>query len=168
VLQGLWLRLEDAEVFFYATSRIHPDRRFQIEQRRRVHVLNSTLTYETLTYSLIIDGVYSSDDGTYSCQADNKIIKLYLVSIVGKTRVRVLTRHSSRVTRRSLLVEERPYFITNEYQTLFRTKIGRNVSITCEAQGKPSPSIIWRKKNDGRPRVDSLVNARARCLSRRR
>lgn len=82
--KGLWLRLEDAEVFFYSTSRIHSDQRFQIEQRPILHILNGTSSYEIMTYSLTIDDVRLSDEGTYSCQADNRIIKLFLLNIVGK------------------------------------------------------------------------------------
>ncbi|CAF1021701.1 unnamed protein product [Adineta steineri] len=123
--KGLWLRLEDAEVFFYSTSRINSDQRFQIEQRSSLHMINSTLSYEIITYSLIIDDIHLTDGGTYSCQADNKIIKLFILNIV-----------------------ERPYFITHEYSTLLRTQIGRNISITCEAQGKPDPYLNWMKKID--------------------
>jgi len=78
-----------------------------------------------MTYSLTIDDVRLSDDGTYSCQADNRIIKLYVLNVV-----------------------ERPYFVTHEYSTLLRTQIGKNVSIACEAQGKPSPFVSWIKKMD--------------------
>ena len=84
LIQGLWLRLEDAEVFFYATSRINSDQRFQIEQRPVLHIVNGTSSYEIMTYSLTIDDVRLSDDGTYSCQADNRIIKLFVLNIVGK------------------------------------------------------------------------------------
>ena len=45
---------------------------------------------------------------------------------------------------------ERPYFVTHEYTTLLRTQIGKNVSIACEAQGKPSPLVSWIKKMDGK------------------
>ena len=82
--QGLWLRLEDAEVFFYATSRISPDQRFQIEERSRLQIVNSSSSSELLIYSLIIDDVRSTDQGTYSCQADNRIIKLFLLNLVGE------------------------------------------------------------------------------------
>jgi len=44
---------------------------------------------------------------------------------------------------------ERPYFVTHEYTTLLRTQTGKNVSIACEAQGKPSPFVSWTKKIDG-------------------
>ena len=37
-----------------------------------------------MTYSLTIDDVRLSDEGTYSCQADNRIIKLFFLNIVGK------------------------------------------------------------------------------------
>jgi hypothetical protein len=83
-IQGLWLRLEDAEIFFYSTSRINSDQRFQIEQRPILHIINGTSSYEITTYSLTIDDVRLSDDGTYSCQADNRIIKLFVLNIVGK------------------------------------------------------------------------------------
>ncbi|UJR13501.1 hypothetical protein I4U23_000515 [Adineta vaga] len=123
--KGLWLRLEDAEVFFYATSRINSDQRFQIEQRSSFHMINSSTSSEIITYSLIIDDLRLTDSGTYSCQADNKIIKLFLLNVV-----------------------ERPYFITNDYPTLLRTQLGRNISIACEAQGKPEPYLNWMKKTD--------------------
>ncbi|CAF0853475.1 unnamed protein product [Adineta steineri] len=122
--KGLWLRLEDAEVFFYSASRINTDQRFQIEQRPILHINNGT-SYEIMTYSLTIDDVRLADDGTYSCQEDNRIIKLFVLNIV-----------------------ERPYFVTHEYTTLLRTQIGKNVSIACEAQGKPSPFVSWIKKID--------------------
>jgi len=83
-IKGLWLRLEDAEIFFYSTSRINSDQRFQIEQRPILHIINGTSSYEITTYSLTIDDVRLSDDGTYSCQADNRIIKLFVLNIVGK------------------------------------------------------------------------------------
>jgi hypothetical protein len=83
-MKGLWLRVEDAEVFFYSTSRINSDQRFQIEQRPILHIINSTSSYEIMTYSLTIDDVHLSDDGTYSCQADNRIIKQFVLNIVGK------------------------------------------------------------------------------------
>jgi hypothetical protein len=83
-VKGLWLRLEDAEIFFYSTSRINSDQRFQIEQRPILHIINGTSSYEVMTYSLTIDDVRLSDDGTYSCQADNRIIKLFVLNIVGK------------------------------------------------------------------------------------
>ncbi|CAF1172481.1 unnamed protein product [Rotaria magnacalcarata] len=124
-MKGLWLRLEDAEVFFYLTSRINSDQRFQIEQRPILHIINGTSSYEVMTYSLTIDDVRSSDDGTYSCQEDNRIIKLFVLNIV-----------------------ERPYFVTDESTTLLRTQIGKNVSIACEAHGKPSPFLRWIKKID--------------------
>lgn len=124
-MKGLWLRLEDAEVFFYSTSRINSDQRFQIEQRPILHIINSSSSYEIMTYSLTIDDVRLSDDGTYSCQEDNRILKLFVLNIV-----------------------ERPYFVTHEYTTLLRTQIGKNVSIACEAQGKPSPFVSWTKKID--------------------
>jgi hypothetical protein len=76
-------------VFFYSTSRINSDQRFQIEQRTNLHMINSTLSYEIITYSLIIDDVRLSDDGTYSCQSDNKIIKLFILNIVGKNLIRI-------------------------------------------------------------------------------
>ncbi|CAF0747073.1 unnamed protein product [Adineta ricciae] len=123
-MKGLWLRLEDAEVFFYSTSRINSDQRFQIEQRPILHINNGT-SYEIMTYSLTIDDVRLDDGGTYSCQEDNRILKLFLLNIV-----------------------ERPYFTTHEYTTLLRTQIGKNVSIACEAQGKPSPFVSWIKKID--------------------
>jgi hypothetical protein len=82
--KGLWLRLEDAEVFFYSTSRINSDQRYQIEQRSHLQMINSTLSYEIITYSLIIDDIHLSDGGTYSCQIDNKIIKLFILNIVGR------------------------------------------------------------------------------------
>lgn len=84
VFQGLWLRLEDAEVFFYATSRISPDQRFQIEERSRLQIVNSSSSSELLIYSLLIDDVRSTDQGTYSCQADNRIIKLFILNLVGE------------------------------------------------------------------------------------
>ena len=90
LIQGLWLRLEDAEVFFYATSRINSDQRFQIEQRPVLHIVNGTSSYEIMTYSLTIDDVRLSDDGTYSCQADNRIIKLFVLNIVGKRLIVIL------------------------------------------------------------------------------
>ncbi|CAF1295776.1 unnamed protein product [Rotaria sordida] len=124
-MKGLWLRLEDAEVFFYSTSRINLDQRFQIEQRPILHIINGTSSYEIMTYSLTIDDVRLSDDGTYSCQEDNRIIKLFVLNIV-----------------------ERPYFVTDTYTTLLRTQIGKNVSIACEAHGKPSPFLSWIKKID--------------------
>lgn len=37
-----------------------------------------------MTYSLTIDDIRLSDDGTYSCQEDNRIIKLFVLNIVGK------------------------------------------------------------------------------------
>jgi hypothetical protein len=37
-----------------------------------------------MTYSLTIDDVRLSDDGTYSCQEDNRIIKLFVLNVVGK------------------------------------------------------------------------------------
>ena len=83
MLKGLWLRLEDAEVFFYATSRINSDQRFQIEQRPILHINNGT-SYEIMTYSLTIDDVRLDDGGTYSCQEDNRVLKLFLLNIVGK------------------------------------------------------------------------------------
>lgn len=83
-IKGLWLRLEDAEVFFYSTSRINSDQRFQSEQRPVLHIINGTSSYEIMTYSLTIDDVRLSDQGTYSCQADNRIIKLFVLNIVGK------------------------------------------------------------------------------------
>ncbi|CAF4554336.1 unnamed protein product, partial [Rotaria magnacalcarata] len=43
----------------------------------------------------------------------------------------------------------RPYFVTDESATLLRTQIGKNVSIACEAHGKPSPFLRWIKKIDG-------------------
>jgi len=82
--KGLWLRLEDAEVFFYSTSRINFDQRFQVEQRPILHIINSSSSYEIMTYSLTIDDVRLADDGTYSCQEDNRIIKLFVLNIVGK------------------------------------------------------------------------------------
>jgi len=45
--------------------------------------------------------------------------------------------------------KERPYFITHEYSTLLRTQIGKNLSINCEAEGKPKPYLSWIKKIDG-------------------
>lgn len=124
-MKGLWLRLEDAEIFFYSISRINPDQRFQLEQRPILHIVNSTSSYEVMTYSLTIDDVRLSDDGTYSCQSDNRIIKQFVLNVV-----------------------ERPYFVTHEYTTLLRTQVGKNVSIACEAQGKPSPYVSWMKKMD--------------------
>ncbi|CAF3345409.1 unnamed protein product [Rotaria sp. Silwood1] len=53
-MKGLWLRLEDAEIFFYSTSRINSDQRFQIEQRPILHIINGTSSYEIMTYSLTI------------------------------------------------------------------------------------------------------------------
>jgi hypothetical protein len=47
-------------------------------------MINSTLSYELITYSLIIDDIHLSDSGTYSCQIDNRILKLFLLNIVGK------------------------------------------------------------------------------------
>jgi hypothetical protein len=47
-------------------------------------MINGTLSDEIITYSLIIDDIRLSDSGTYSCQSDNKIIKLFLLNIVGK------------------------------------------------------------------------------------
>ena len=83
-IKGLWLRLEDAEIFFYSTSRINSDQRFQIEQRPILHIINSTSSYKVMTYSLTIDNVHLTDGGTYSCQEDNRIIKLFVLNIVGK------------------------------------------------------------------------------------
>lgn len=37
-----------------------------------------------MTYSLTIDDVRLSDDGTYSCQEDNRIIKVFVLNIVGR------------------------------------------------------------------------------------
>jgi len=51
-------------------------------------MINSTLSYEIITYSLIINDVRLTDSGTYSCQLDNKIIKLFLLNIVGKNLMR--------------------------------------------------------------------------------
>jgi len=143
-VKGLWLRLDDAEIFFYSTSRINSDQRFQIEQRSSFHMINSTSSYEIITYSLIIDDIRLTDSGTYSCQADNKIIKLFLLNIVGK---KFLFRN---IFIWFILIKERPYFTTHDYSTLLHTQIGRNISIACEAQGKPEPYLIWMKNIDGR------------------
>ncbi|CAF0883547.1 unnamed protein product [Rotaria sordida] len=121
--KGLWLRLEDAEVYFYSRIRINSDERFHIEEGKIFHMINNTSSYYIITYSLIIDDVQLSDSGTYSCQQDNNIIKLFILNIV-----------------------ERPYFITHEYSTILRTQLGKNISIICEAQGKPKPHINWIKK----------------------
>jgi len=51
-------------------------------------MINSTLSYEIITYSLIINDVSLTDSGTYSCQSDNKILKLFLLNIVGKNLIR--------------------------------------------------------------------------------
>jgi hypothetical protein len=104
-------------------------------------MINSTLSSEIITYSLIIDDIRLSDHGTYSCQSDNKIIKLFILNIVGKNLfISALT---------NIYSKERPYFITHEYSTSLRTQIGRNISINCEAQGKPTPNLSWIKKIDG-------------------
>ena len=92
-VQGLWLRLEDAEVFFYATSRISTDQRYQIEQRPVLHVINGSSSHEIMAYTLIVNDLRSSDEGTYSCQADNKIIKLFIVSVVGESMRRLLSHY---------------------------------------------------------------------------
>ena len=57
-----------------------------IEQRKNLQILNDSSSYELLTYSLIIDEIRVSDNGTYSCQSDNKIIKLFRLNIIGKPR----------------------------------------------------------------------------------
>jgi hypothetical protein len=49
-----------------------------------LHIINGTSSYEIMTYSLTIDDVRLADDGTYSCQDDNRIIKLFVLNIVGK------------------------------------------------------------------------------------
>ena len=150
--QGLWLRLEDAEVFFYATSRISPDQRFQIEERSRLQIVNSSSSSELLIYSLIIDEVRSQDQGTYSCQADNRIIKLFILNLVGEWCSFLFFSSRSNF---SFVFEERPSFVTDEYNILYRTKIGTNLSIACQSQGKPSPSIRWTKKIDGKEPISS-------------
>jgi hypothetical protein len=53
-------------------------------------MINGTLSDEIITYSLIIDDIRLSDGGTYSCQSDNKIIKLFLLNIVGTNRMKDL------------------------------------------------------------------------------
>ncbi|CAF3560700.1 unnamed protein product, partial [Rotaria sp. Silwood2] len=110
---GLWLRIEDAEVFYYSKFRIYSDERFHIEEKKMFNMINSTSSYNIIIYSLIIDDIRLSDSGTYSCQVDNIIIKLFILNIV-----------------------ERPYFITHQYSTILRIEIGKNLSIICEAQGK--------------------------------
>lgn len=150
VFKGLWLRLEDAEVFFYATSRITSDQRFQIEQRSSFHMINSTTSSEIMTYSLIINDLRLTDSGTYSCQADNKMIKLFLLNVVGKISFFFFKEKRKKELSIDVFFPlERPYFITNEYPTLIRTQLGRNISITCEAHGKPDPYLNWMKKTDG-------------------
>ncbi|CAF5019342.1 unnamed protein product, partial [Rotaria sp. Silwood1] len=92
----LWLRIEDAEIVYYSNNRIISDEHLRL-----------------------------SDSGTYSCQIDNNIIKLFSLNIV-----------------------ERPYFIIHEYSTIIRTYIGENISIICQAKGKPKPFIYWIKRID--------------------
>ena len=47
-------------------------------------MINATYSSEMITYSLIIDDIRLSDAGTYSCQSDNQILKLFRLNIVGK------------------------------------------------------------------------------------
>jgi hypothetical protein len=105
-------------------------------------MINGTLSDEIITYSLIIDDIRLSDAGTYSCQSDNKIIKLFLLNIVGKNHDEIRFNFA-------FCFSERPYFVTHEYSTSLRTQIGRNLSINCEAHGKPTPNLSWIKKIDG-------------------
>ncbi|CAF3450017.1 unnamed protein product, partial [Rotaria sp. Silwood2] len=79
---GLWLRIEDAEVFYYSKFRIYSDERFHIEEKKMFNMINSTSSYNIIIYSLIIDDIRLSDSGTYSCQVDNIIIKLFILNIV--------------------------------------------------------------------------------------
>ncbi|CAF1601490.1 unnamed protein product, partial [Didymodactylos carnosus] len=43
-MEGLWLRIEDAEVFFYSLSRINSDHRFQVEKRAGIKILSPPST----------------------------------------------------------------------------------------------------------------------------
>ncbi|CAF1613542.1 unnamed protein product [Rotaria sp. Silwood1] len=121
----LWLRIEDAEIVYYSNNRIISDERFYIEKRIIFNMINNTSSYNIIIYSLIIEDLRLSDSGTYSCQIDNNIIKLFSLNIV-----------------------ERPYFIIHEYSTIIRTYIGENISIICQAKGKPKPFIYWIKRID--------------------
>ena len=47
-------------------------------------MINASYSSEIITYALIIDDLHLSDAGTYSCQSDNKILKLFRVNVVGK------------------------------------------------------------------------------------
>lgn len=47
-------------------------------------MINSSTSSEIITYALVIDDIRLTDSGTYSCQADNRIIKLFHLNVVGK------------------------------------------------------------------------------------
>ncbi|CAF1340273.1 unnamed protein product, partial [Didymodactylos carnosus] len=139
---GLWLRIEDAEVFFYSLSRINSDHRFQVEKRASIKILSSPSTWsskfnqhqnqiqEVITYILTIDDVNHLDEGNYSCQVDN----------------------------------QHPRFVTNDYSstTTYRTQMGKNVTLSCRAQGKPLPLITWIKKADIQKSIN--INCTSPCL----
>ncbi|CAG04226.1 unnamed protein product [Tetraodon nigroviridis] len=74
-----------------------------------------------LLSNLLIDAVGESDSGTYACQADNGILASASAMVLYNVQV------------------SEPPQVTVELQQVY----GGTVRFTCQARGKPAPSVTW-------------------------
>lgn len=80
------------------------------------------------SYKLTINDVVKSDEGRYQCQVVADLINVITADVDLKVKV--------------------PPVMNNETEPLVMAEVGKVAELTCEADGFPSPKIIW-KKQDG-------------------
>ena len=122
------------------------------------HMISMSLNTTTISNTLTIINVQSSDVGTYTCNATNRIST---DTSSGVLTVNGEFQYMYFICKVVILMTVAPNISTPMEGEEFIITEGSNGSITCTATGYPVPTVVWQNSNGSNLSNNRLVSGSA-------